>query len=441
MDFFSFSEKRGKRKTLAKSGFSTRYAMIFIKKQFSSTLSPSSTICQGKNCGQKAQPVWNKLLFSFRTTCVMMILHDLDVIIKQERCGMNIDFKNQLFADATMISNAFIDRFMAGASGEYVKVYLYLLRHGEENVSVESVAEALGHTEADVRRALAYWERQGVLAQSKDTQSAGNDAKNADSREASKPGSEKNKTAGLTESEGACRETAASCDMTRLSKDEPFRQLMYIAEKYLNRVLTQTDCQILGNLYSGLGFSAELLEYLIEYCVQNHHTSLRYAEKVALSWHRNQIHTVEEARNAARMYSREVYAVMKAMGLGGRNPAESELELIEKWFREYGFTKELVSEACGRTIRAIHEPSFQYADRILTDWKEAGVRTMHDVEEMDRTRREKAGASGKERRNSGGQNRPSNRFHNLEQHGYDYDEVVWNLINAHEQNGGTNGTQ
>ena len=56
----------------------------------------------------------------------------------------------------TVISNEFIDRYLAAASGEYVKVYLYLLRHGEETVTMEAVAQDLQYTEADVRRALAY---------------------------------------------------------------------------------------------------------------------------------------------------------------------------------------------------------------------------------------------------------------------------------------------
>ena len=37
---------------------------------------------------------------------------------------------------------------------------------------------------------------------------------------------------------------------------------------------------------------------------------------------------------------------------------------MDKWFRDYGFSREVVLEACGRTITAIHNPSFQYADKI-----------------------------------------------------------------------------
>ena len=201
--------------------------------------------------------------------------------------------------------------------------------------------------------------------------------------------------------------------MSRLTSDESFKQLIYIAQQYLNKLLTPTDCQILGNLYSNLGFSGELLEYLIEYCVQNHHTSLRYMEKVALGWHKRGIKDV--------------------------GPAEVESEFIEKWFWEYGFTRELIVEACSRTIRQIHKPSFDYADKILRDWKNAGVKSFRDVSELDKKRKEEGGA--KRRQASAGSSRSSNRFHNLEEHGYDYDEMVWSMINGAQKTGGDDGTQ
>ena len=75
---------------------------------------------------------------------------------------MGIGLKNRLAVGATPVPDVFIDTYMAGASGEYVKVYLYLLRHQQEEVSIGQIADALNHTEADVQRALAYWQRAGV---------------------------------------------------------------------------------------------------------------------------------------------------------------------------------------------------------------------------------------------------------------------------------------
>lgn len=342
---------------------------------------------------------------------------------------MSLGFRNRLSAGVTVISNEFIDRYLAGASGEYVKVYLYLLRHGEETVTMEAVAEALQYTEADVRRALAYWQQAGVL-----------EPENGRSTEPLK--SVQARSAGETR---AAQETAASrcLDMTKLENDETFKQLIFITEQYLNKAgkMTATDCQILANLYSNLKMEPDLLEYLMEYCAQNHHFSLRYAEKVALNWHEKKITTVDEARAYSRGFSRESFAVMKAMGLTGRNPADSEYALMEKWFRQYGFTREIVVEACSRTIRAIHSPSFQYADRILSDWSKAGVRTFSDIAALDKKKKETNPAAGETGEGTRRKKRSSNRFHNLEEHGYDYDEMVWNMINPGQETGGSDGAQ
>ena len=76
--------------------------------------------------------------------------------------------RNQFEIHATLVADEFIDTYMASANGEYVKVYLYILRHQNEKVDLPSIADALNHTEADVRRALptgrrwAFWEIWGT---------------------------------------------------------------------------------------------------------------------------------------------------------------------------------------------------------------------------------------------------------------------------------------
>ena len=60
----------------------------------------------------------------------------------------------------TLIENTFIDRYMPAANGEFVKIYLYLLRcasSGISDLSISGIADVFDHTEADVRRALNYW--------------------------------------------------------------------------------------------------------------------------------------------------------------------------------------------------------------------------------------------------------------------------------------------
>ncbi len=136
-------------------------------------------------------------------------------------------------------------------------------------------------------------------------------------------------------------------------------------------------------LYDGLQMSSELLEYLVEYCVQGGHNSIRYLETVGLNWHEKGIDTVEKAKKHTVSYSVEAFSVMRAFGLNDRRPGSTEMETIHRWFHEWGFTKELVLEACGRTLAATSKPSFAYADRILLEWKKAEVHSMADVRKLD----------------------------------------------------------
>ncbi|MEG0963517.1 MAG: DNA replication protein DnaD, partial [Lachnospiraceae bacterium] len=66
----------------------------------------------------------------------------------------------------TSISNRFIDDYMTSANGEFVKIYLYLLRCMNTpncSFSISKTADKFDHTEKDVQRALKYWEKMNLL--------------------------------------------------------------------------------------------------------------------------------------------------------------------------------------------------------------------------------------------------------------------------------------
>lgn len=365
--------------------------------------------------------------------------------------------KSCLKLNGTMVSNEFIDKYMAGANGEYVKVYLYILRHEGQVLDAGQIADDLNHTESDVKRAVGYWVRQGVLEEEKGFGSGEGGFPKADIPEkAGMPQGDGNNHYGrlplaagdegetgkepmpvsrqqhLPPSQGtkenavpaqaqqpAARKTYTPEQVSRLAGHEDFTQLLYISQKYMDKIFTPRECEVFAYLYDALHMSAEVLEYLVEYCVQNGHGSIRYLESVAINWHEKGIETVDEAKAYTAAFSKEGFAVMRAFGISDRRPGDSEQEMIRKWFREFGFTKEIVLEACSRTLKAIHKPSFSYADKILTDWKKGGVRIMADIQKMDQQRDSKRGNK------AGTPVKPSkNQFHNFEQRNTNYDAMV-----------------
>lgn len=336
-----------------------------------------------------------------------------------------MSFTYHFQVDATLVSNEFIDRYLAEANGEYVKVYLYLLRHKEEDVSMEQIADGLNHTEADIRRALSYWEKLGVLSTDpvRTSQSAVVGQTKQDMTVQRSTAQQQAAPAASEETPGKTRPVYSQDQVNRLQGNDEFSELLYIAQRYLNKIFTQRELEVFAYLYDGLHMSAELLEYVVEYCVQGGHTSIRYIETVAINWHEKGFANVEQAKAYASGFTKNSFSVMRAFGLTGRNPGETEREMIERWFGEYGFTKEVVLEACNRTIEATHNPSFRYADRILSEWRKAGVHSLHDISALDEKHK-----GQKNQKNQKSSRQSNNQFLNFEQRNTDYDSLVLNQV-------------
>ena len=78
----------------------------------------------------------------------------------------NIILQTDNSITATCVPNTFIDHYMIEASGEYVKIYLYLLRcinGNRSELSISRIADKFDHTEKDIERALKYWEKKNLL--------------------------------------------------------------------------------------------------------------------------------------------------------------------------------------------------------------------------------------------------------------------------------------
>lgn len=363
----------------------------------------------------------------------------------------------------TVIPNTFFDEYLPRANGEFLKIYLYLLRwlsHPDHALSLSGIADIFFMTENDVTRALKYWEAEGLLRltfdrdgtiagiclnavtsinSQKDTPTAPPEQRRpapAQSAVAAQTGTGITGTpVGTTPA--VSMHPRSTQELHRFSESDDGAQLIFIIQQYLGRPLSASDLNTIYYFYDDLGFSRDLIEYLFEYCVSNGHTHMRYIEKVALSWADLHITTADEARTQSETHQKACFAVLKAFGLGGRMPAAGEAEFINKWTRTYGFSLELILEACRRTMMTVHTPSFEYTDKILSNWKSLGAYTMTEVLAADKARSaEKAAAPAK--RPAVKQARPSsNKFHNFNQRSYDYAALEKKLA-AKIQNGSTN---
>ncbi len=342
----------------------------------------------------------------------------------------------------TPVPTEFLDTYMPHANGEFVKVYLRLLRLAAsgQTSALSDVADTLSCTEKDVARALRYWEKAGLLKLQSDaggeitgiafvpitaetggtgTAGTGADGNVTSERETNAP---TDKTSALRrrvpESTVPKRKQLTAARITQLEDTEDFMYLLFVSGQYLGRNLTRTDIDTLGYFYDELHMGVDLIEYLIEYCVSNNHTSIRYIETVGLAWHSEGIATVEAAKEVSRKYNKDYYAILKALGIYNHSPISAEIQLMDKWMKTYSFTMDVIREACTRTVMQTAKPTLAYADGILTRWYNEHIRTLEDVKNEDELRRQKK--SQDQKKPSQGKNRkPSGSFYNFEQRNYD----------------------
>ena len=175
----------------------------------------------------------------------------------------------------TSVPNIFIDEYMGAANGEYVKVYLYLLRcmnSKEETVSISRMADKFDHTEKDVKRALLYWEKVKLLRLEFDEEeriigitlvespAPPHRKKKADNvslkRDEDWNADKKQLPAAGTDDVRPYYTRDALSDFGR---QEDVKELVFFAESLFGRTLSHTDLNTVIYWYDGLSLSADLI--------------------------------------------------------------------------------------------------------------------------------------------------------------------------------------
>ena len=110
---------------------------------------------------------------------------------------------------------------------------------------------------------------------------------------------------------------------------------------------------------------------------------MRYIEKIAASWAEAGITSVKQAKLETANHNMTIYSVMKCLWHRKPRPRTAGTGVYHQWTDTYCFDADMIIEACNRTLKATHQPSFEYADSILTKWNKANVKTPEDIRKSD----------------------------------------------------------
>lgn len=345
-----------------------------------------------------------------------------------------LTFISDQTVSTTTVSNQFIDIYMKEANEAQIKIYLYLLRMKSSNLStgIGDIADQFNYMEKDVIRALKYWEQKNVLELERDEKQNITGIRFVDLNSKvtaslpieAKPIEVVSENISPVVSKPKYEKPPYSANQLKVFKEcSEAQEIIFITEQYLQKQLTRRDLESLFYIFDELHFSAELIDSLIQYCVQHGKKDFRYIETVAIGWLEEGINTPKKAAEMVKRREKTVYSIMKALGKYNV-PSDIEMRYIDKWTKEYQFNMDVITEACNRTVLATENNRFQYADKILERWSSSGVHNIQDIKTADMAfERSKASKVQNSKPSSA-----TTLYNQFPQNKYDYDQLEKELL-------------
>ena len=312
----------------------------------------------------------------------------------------------------TPVSNVFIEKYMPQARGEFIKIYLLMLKHnisGELGVSSSILASSLNLLESDIMNALNYWSDMGVI----------------NLIQIDKMGNFNVEFIDLVDEPVKSQK---QIDLLEALDSSNTKDMLKDIEMLLARPLSPNEMSLYLNWQKEFGFSSELILILMEYCISKGKSDPRYIEKVALSWHDLKITTIEQAQSLIKKTEDKwlnIRKILTYLGINNTDIMKPQQDLIEKWLLIYKFPNEIILKACDICFERLNRADFKYIDGILTNWNKNNIKTLEDIALKD-TKNLK---STKYQKNYSNNNEKSPlKFNNFEAREYDYDSLEKKLL-------------
>lgn len=292
--------------------------------------------------------------------------------------------KNEFDLGETSFDNIFLNDFMPGADGNFVKVYLIGYKmakdyNGLKSFSNSILADILGILESDVLRAWKYWENQGIIKilNSEDDSDFSIEFINLKELYIKnvynlKPDIEEKKN-----------------DYNRVVENPEIANLLTRAEFLMRESIPPMKKMDIAHWINAYNMPASLIEEAIFYSTEVKNIyNLNYIEKIVRNWSKDNIRTMEDIEKSYIEHDEKYYRynkVLRLIGLEKKQFTQVDFNIINSWFSELNFTMDIVVEACKKTSN-ISNPSVNYVDAILHSWHKKGIKNADEIDEKDKKR-------------------------------------------------------
>jgi len=274
------------------------------------------------------------------------------------------------------------DKYIKLASEYQLKALLIILSKNGTAAASE-ISKILGITADDVQDIMHFWITEGVVT------FKGEAVHTVYAAEAQQPEAEQAVPAAEEKPKknvpGICAPRLSPKDIAKAAgENEEIAELLDEAQRALGRTISLAEQEMLVNLVLFYGMRAEIILMILGYCRaeadRGKKISTAYILKIAVNWMEEGIETIADAEEKllAIEQSDKLWNEVTALaGIRHRKPTQKQREMITAWYRDFSF--EMLSLAIDEMKNNTSAPSLPYADKILKNWKKAGIKTPADV--------------------------------------------------------------
>lgn len=265
--------------------------------------------------------------------------------------------------------------YLTEADGSFLAVLLYVLSKGE--FTVTSAADELGIDEHDFIAALNFWEGKGVI-------SACSGKSAAKTKKSSKTEKETEETKSKT-ARASVLPTYTTEETARfLESNKTTAEIIDTCENIIGKIFTTSETNIVIGMLDHLALSGDYILLLFAHAAKIGKKSLRYIEKLAISFADRDITEyaeLEEELANIELCSTTQKHVRSIFGIGRRAFTDKEQKFVYNWSVKFGYGKDVITRAYEVTVNNTGDASMNYANAVLENWHKAGLTTLEQVDE------------------------------------------------------------
>ncbi len=300
---------------------------------------------------------------------------------------MSYSVNPTVFKSIFAVPTDIVDKHIRLATGDQLKVLLWILRNDTDNPDIEKMCKALKMNSSDAADYLQYWVLTGVLSENGETVVS---APAPVEVKEEKPVNEKKAEIPqitITPSKPSSKEI-----LDRIEESPEIGHLFNEAQQMLGKTIGYDGQCTLLLLHDHYGLPTEVLFMMIDYCVSIGKTNYGYLEAVGKDWGTREIDTLEKAA--------EQITILKAAnnvwkefaqyaGITNPRPTVKQTEYIRRWSGEWKFSINMILIAYEEMANHTAKFSMPYIDKILSNWHENNVKTPADIEKFEEKKKEK----------------------------------------------------